>query len=224
MSRILIVEDEADIGATLQEDLRLEGHEVDVVGDGEAALERAQKDPFDLFVLDVMLPGVDGFDVCRALRQSGIETPIMMLTAKSREAEKVMGLDLGADDYVTKPFSPRELRARVRALLRRNQEARSGVLKIADLEIDVDRFELTKCGKRIELTPLEFKLLVALARRRGAVLSRQQLLDAAWGGGTYVTDRVVDTHVANLRQKIEEDPAVPRHIVSVHGVGYRLEG
>ncbi len=224
MSRILIVEDEPDIGATLQEDLRLEGHEVDIVGDGEAALERAQKDPFDLFVLDVMLPGVDGFDVCRALRQSGIETPIMMLMAKSQEAEKVMGLDLGADDYVTKPFSPRELRARVWALLRRRQDSRAVILKIAELEIDVDRFELTKCGERIELTPLEFKLLVALARRRGAVLSRQQLLDAAWGDGTYVTDRAVDTHVANLRQKIEEDPAVPRHIVSVHGVGYRFEG
>jgi two-component system alkaline phosphatase synthesis response regulator PhoP len=223
MSRILIVEDEPDIAATLQEDLALEGHDVDTVGDGEAALARARSETFDLFVLDIMLPGVDGFDVCRTLRQSGVATPIMLLTAKSHEAEKVMGLDLGADDYVTKPFSPRELRARVRALLRRGGEAGQESLVVGDLEIDADKFELRKRGERIELTPLEFKLMAAMMRRRGVVLSRQQLLDAAWGSGTFVTERAVDTHVANLRRKIEDDPAAPRHIVSVHGVGYRFE-
>jgi len=224
MSRILLVEDEPDIAATLQEDLRLEGHDVRTVGNGEAAIERAGSETFDLFILDVMLPGIDGFDVCRALRQSGVAVPIMLLTAKSHEAEKVMGLDMGADDYVTKPFSPRELRARVRALLRRGLDPATGTLAAGDLEVDVDRFELRKQGERIELTPLEFKLLVAMMRRRGAVLSRQRLLDAAWGQGTFITERAVDTHVANLRRKIEDDPAAPRHIVSVHGIGYRFAG
>jgi len=222
MSRILLVEDEPDIAATLQEDLHLEGHDVRTVGDGETALERAGAEGFDLFILDVMLPGIDGFDVCRALRQSGVTAPIMLLTAKSHEAEKVMGLDMGADDYVTKPFSPRELRARVRALLRRGLDPATGTLAAGDLEVDVERFELRKRGERIELTPLEFKLLAAMMRRRGAVLSRQRLLDAAWGQGTFITERAVDTHVANLRRKIEDDPAAPRHIVSVHGIGYRF--
>jgi len=222
MSRILLVEDEPDIAATLQEDLRLEGHDVQTAGDGEGGLERARAEGFDLFILDVMLPGIDGFDVCRALRRSGVTVPIMLLTAKSDEAQKVMGLDMGADDYVTKPFSPRELRARVRALLRRGHDAATSTFAAGDLEVDVERFELRKRGERIELTPLEFKLLAAMIRRRGVVLSRQRLLDAAWGEGTFITERAVDTHVANLRRKIEDDPVAPRHIVSVHGVGYRF--
>ncbi len=223
MPRILVVEDEPKIATGIEDDLRLEGYDVEVVADGEAALRRARTSSFDLILLDLMLPGKDGYEVCRELRRSGWTVPILMLTARAGEAEKVLGLELGADDYVTKPFSPLELRARIKALLRRAQHRVAGAHRFGDFEIDPDRFELRHRGKPVDLTPRELKLLAALVRHRGHVLNRQQLLDMAWGAETYVTDRVIDTHIANLRKKIETDPEAPRHLVSVRGVGYRFD-
>lgn len=224
MARILIVEDEADIARVLEDDLKAEGYEVETVGDGEAALRRAHEQAWDLILLDLMLPHKDGFDVCRELRRSRLRTPIIMLTARAQEAEKVMGLEVGADDYVTKPFSPRELRARIKAALRRVEKPVSAVYRFADFEVDFDRGELRRKGKPLEATPLELRLLSTFIRQRGRVLSRQQLIDAAWGHGTFVTDRVVDFHIVNVRRKIEPNSAVPRYLVTVRGIGYRFDG
>jgi len=223
-TRILVVEDEPDIALGLQQDLLLEGYEVEIADDGLKALERAQCATFDLILLDVMLPKKDGFSVCRELRRSGRQTPIILLTARGQEAEKVLGLELGADDYVTKPFSPMELRARIKAALRRGASEHQRSYQFGDFEIDWNRFELRRAGRAVDLTPIEFKLLAALVHNRRTVLSRQQLLDQVWGQDVYVTDRVVDTHIGNLRRKIEADVEEPRFLVSVRGVGYRFEG
>ena len=223
MARILIVEDEPDIALGLQQDLLLEGYEVDVVSDGEQAIERASHGVVDLILLDLMLPQKDGFAVCRELRRAGRRMPIIVLTARAHEAEKVLGFELGADDYVTKPFSPMELRARIKAALRRSSSATPQIFRFGDFEIDFNRFELRKGGKPVDLTPIEFKLLAAFVQNRRNVLSRQQLLDHVWGRSVFVTDRVVDTHVANLRRKVEADPDKPVFVVSVRGVGYRFE-
>jgi two-component system alkaline phosphatase synthesis response regulator PhoP len=224
MARILIVEDEPDIALGLQRDLTLEGYDVEVLGDGDAALARARSESFDLILLDVMLPGKDGFAVCRELRRSGRRMPIILLTAKAHEAEKVLGLELGADDYVTKPFSPMELRARIKAALRRGAGDSPQVYRFGEFEVDSSRFELRASGKTVDLTPIEFKLLATFVNSRRNVLTRRQLLDQVWGHDVYVTDRVVDTHVGNLRRKIEADPETPVFLVSVRGVGYRFEG
>ncbi|MGQ0735669.1 MAG: response regulator transcription factor [Acidobacteriota bacterium] len=224
MARILIVEDEPDIALGLRNDLLLEGYDVEVAGDGETALSRARDEPPDLILLDVMLPGKDGFAVCRELRRSGQRMPIIVLTAKAHEAEKVLGLELGADDYVTKPFSPLELRARIKAALRRGAPDTHAVYRFGEFEVDFGRFELRAAGKPIDVTPIEFKLLAAFIHNRRTVLSRQHLLDLVWGRDVFVTDRVVDTHVGNLRRKIEADPESPVYVVSVRGVGYRFEG
>jgi len=224
MTRILVVEDEPDIALGLQDDLKRQGYEVETVADGESALRRASRETWDLIVLDVMLPKVDGFEVCRELRRSRIKTPIILLTAKVQEAEKVMGLELGADDYVTKPFSPRELRARIKAVLRRFGDESLGVYRFGDVELDFDRAEVRKNGKPVDLTALELRLLKVLVQRRGRVLSRGQLIEAAWDPGTYVSDRVVDTHVLNLRKKIEPVPKRPRFICGMRGIGYRFDG
>jgi two-component system alkaline phosphatase synthesis response regulator PhoP len=227
MTRILVVEDEPGIALGLEDDLKIEGYEVEVAGDGITALRRARETAFDLIVLDVMLPGKDGFDVCRELRRGGQRTPILMLTAKAQEAEKVLGLELGADDYMTKPFGTRELRARIKALLRRaGGEPQDGPKSycFGDIEVDFRRGELRRGGKAVELTPIEFKLLDVFIRARGRVLSRDQLMDAAWGPGTFASARVVDNHIANLRKKIEPDPAQPRYLRNVRGLGYRFDG
>ncbi len=225
MNKILIVEDEPGIAFALENDLRTEAYEVAVVGDGVEAVKRARSEPFDLILLDVMLPGKDGFEVCRELRRGGLRTPIIMLTAKTQEAEKIVGLDLGADDYVTKPFSPRELRARIRAMFRRAApETGEEVQRFGACELDLVRFELRREGRRLETTPTELKLLAVFLRNRGRVLTRERLLEQVWGSGVYVTDRVVDNHIVSLRKKIEDDPAAPRHLVSVRGVGYRFDG
>ena len=223
MKRILVVEDEPAIAFGLQVDLQGEGYDVEVESDGERALARARKEAFDLILLDVMLPHKDGFEVCRELRRDGSRTPIILLTAKAQEAEKVLGLELGADDYVTKPFSPRELRARVKAALRRASEDVAERYSFGDLEIDLARCEVRRAGKRVDLTALEFKLLAAFVRNRGRVLSREQLLDLVWGRGTFVTDRVVDNHIVALRKKIEPKPSEPRYLLSVRGLGYRFD-
>jgi len=223
MARILVVEDEADIALGLQLDLSDEGYEVEVVGNGDEASRRAREPGWDLILLDVMLPRLDGFEVCRELRRSKVRTPVLMLTAKAQEAEKVMGLDMGADDYVTKPFSPRELRARIRALLRRAAPEAEPVHRLGDCEVDFERAELRRAGERTDLTAIELKMLQFFLRNQGRVLSREQVIDEVWGRDVFVTDRVVDTHVVKLRRKLEPDPARPRHIVSVRGIGYRFE-
>jgi DNA-binding response OmpR family regulator len=219
MARILIVEDEPEIAAALAYDLKLEGYEVEVVRDGESAAVRGREPGWDLILLDVMLPKMDGFDVCRQLRKAGVRTPILFLTARTHEAEKVLGLDLGADDYVTKPFSARELRARIRARLRDRQTDTEEVLRCADLVIDVARAEVSKGEEKVEITPQEFKLLLVFARNRGRVLSREQLIDLAWGRDTFLTDRAVDAHIVNLRRKLGHEL-----ISSVRGMGYRFDG
>jgi DNA-binding response OmpR family regulator len=225
MTRILVVEDEPGIALGLEDDLRMEGWDVEVAGDGVAATKRAREAQFDLILLDVMLPGKDGFDVCRELRRAGLRIPIIMLTAKTQEAEKILGLDLGADDYVTKPFSPKELRARIRAALRRNGEPdKPQVHRFGDVEVDPVRCEVRRSGSVVETTATEFKLLSAFIRNRGRVLTREKLLDEAWGQGTFLTDRVVDNHIVALRRKIEREPAEPRFLISVRGVGYRFDG
>jgi len=225
MSRIVIVEDEPGIALGLQDDLRLEGYEVELISDGVAAARRGREGGFDLMLLDVMLPGKDGFDVCRELRRAGVTTPIILLTAKAQEAEKVLGLDLGANDYVTKPFSPKELRARIRATLRGRETPQSAeIYRFGDVEVDARRGELRRCGTAVDVTSTELKLLSAFVRNRGRVLSRDQLLNEACGAGTFLTDRVVDNHIVSLRRKIEKDPTAPTYLVSVRGLGYRFDG
>jgi len=225
VGRVLVVEDEPDIALGLIDDLTVEGHVVEVVDDGATAVTRGRESGWDLILLDVMLPGKDGFTICRDLRRSGVKTPIIMLTARTQEAEKILGFEEGADDYVTKPFSPRELRARIKALLRRTQDgAPADVYRFGAIEVDFGRAELRQHGRPIDVTPLELKLLETFIRRRGRVLSRDQLLDAAWTPGVHVTDRAVDAHIVNLRRKIEPTPAEPRFLVSVRGLGYRFEG
>jgi two-component system alkaline phosphatase synthesis response regulator PhoP len=225
MTRILIVEDEPAIAMGLEDDLRMEGYHVEVVRDGRMAARRGRDGGFDLILLDVMLPGKDGFEVCRELRRAGLRTPILMLTAKAQEEQKVMGLELGADDYVTKPFGTRELRARIKALLRRaGGVPPDSCCRFGDLEVDFGRGEVRTAGKRVDLTPIEFRLLSVLIRARGRVLNREQLLDAAWGAGAFASARIVDNHIANLRRKIEPDPAHPRYLRNVRGLGYRFDG
>jgi DNA-binding response OmpR family regulator len=224
MKQILVVEDEVAIATALEDDFRAEGYEVETVSDGQAAFERARSETFDLIVLDIMLPKKDGFDVCRDLRRAGIRTPILMLTAKTHEAEKVLGFELGADDYVTKPYSPRELRARVKALLRRAAGEKPEIYDFGDVEVDFTRGEVRREGLIVEVTPLEFRVLAAFVRNAGRVLSRQRLLDEAWGRDMFVTERVVDNQVTNLRRKIEPEPSRPRYLVSVRGMGYRFDG
>ncbi|MGO4882764.1 MAG: response regulator transcription factor [Bryobacteraceae bacterium] len=225
MKRILIVEDEPAIAMGLEDDLKMEGYEVEVVGDGSEAVRRAREGGFNLILLDVMLLGKNGFEICHELRRAGQHTPIIMLTAKAQEEHKVMGLELGADDYVTKPFGTRELRARVAALLRRSGGgAIDDCCRFGGVEIDFARGEVRTAGKAVDLTPIEFRLLAALIRADGRVLNRRQLVDAAWGHGAFASGRIVDNHLANLRRKIEPDPARPRYLRNVRGLGYRFEG
>jgi len=223
MTRILVVEDEPGIAFALKTDLMTEGYDVHVVANGNTAVDLAASEPFDLILLDVMLPGKDGFEVCRSLRRSGLHTPIILLTAKTQEAEKVLGLELGADDYVTKPFSPRELRARIKAVLRRMSEPQDEIFRFADIEVDFARCAVRRGGRPVELSALEFKLLTAFLRSRGRVLTRDQLLDAAWGRDVAVNDRAVDNHIVNLRRKLEDDPSQPRHFLNIRGMGYRFD-
>jgi DNA-binding response OmpR family regulator len=224
MARILVVEDEPPIALGLEDDLKLEGYEVEVVRDGETASQRAQEGSFDLIILDVMLPRKDGFEVCRELRRAGLRVPIILLTAKTQESDKVLGLELGADDYVTKPFSPRELRARVKAALRRATGETPEIYRFGDVEVNFTRCELRRAGEAVEMTPIEFKLLATFIRHRRHALSRDRLLDEVWGRETFVTDRVVDTHITNLRKKIEPKPSEPQFLISVRGMGYRFDG
>lgn len=225
MNRVLVVEDEPALAFSLKLDLETEGYQVETAGDGESAVRRAREGEFDLILLDVMLPRKDGFEVARELRRAGVATYIIMLTAKAQEAEKVMGLEIGADDYITKPFSPRELRARIKAVLRRSDKQENlRVYRFGDVEVDFARHEVRRSGSPVDLTSLEFRLLGAFCRNRGRALTREQVLDLAWGHAVAVSERVVDNHVVRLRKAIEPDPANPQYLVSVRGVGYRFDG
>ena len=229
MTRILVVEDEQTIAVGLHDGLELDGYSVEVASDGLTATERALKGGFDLILLDVMLPGKDGFTLCREWREAGLRTPIILLTAKTQEVDKVVGLELGADDYVTKPFSLRELVARIRAVLRRAPTAAPApqpatVCEFGDVRVDFGRCEAWRKGKKVQLTALEFKLLRAFLAHRGQVLTIDQLMKEVWGSDVFLTDSVVYTHVNNLRAKLEEKPAKPRLLVSVRGIGYRFDG
>lgn len=223
MSRILVVEDDAAILRGLADNLACELHDVLTATDGERACSIVREHKPDLVILDLMLPRMSGYDVCRTLRGEGVTTPILMLTARGDESDRVLGLDLGADDYLTKPFSIRELLARVRALLRRtNAPARSiDVLHFEDTSIDFKRYEAQKAGAPIDMTKKEFGVLRYLAARAGEVVTREELLDQVWGYDAMPTTRTVDNHIASLRAKLEADPSQPRHLQTVHGVGYK---
>jgi len=225
MSRLLVVEDDPAILRGLGDNLRLEAHEVATATDGESGLRMARDGDFDLVILDVMLPKLSGFDVCRRLRESGENVPILMLTARGEEADRVHGLDLGADDYLTKPFSLRELQARVRALLRRrNPNPRlPDEATFGDVVVDFLRFEAKRNGSPLKLTRKEFGTLRLLVGRAGEVVTREELLKEVWKYRGYPTTRTVDNHVASLRAKIEGDPGNPRYLLTVHGVGYKFE-
>jgi two-component system alkaline phosphatase synthesis response regulator PhoP len=223
MSQILIVEDESSIAFGLEADLLADGHAVTVAANGVDGLRAGQSNGWDLILLDVMLPGRDGFEVCRELRRSGVRTPIILLTAKSQEAEKILGLELGADDYITKPFSPRELRARVKAALRRGGADAADQFTFGDVTVDFTRAEVMRAGEPVDLSALEFKLLSAFVRGRRRLLTREQLIDSAWGHGMAVSDRVVDNHLVALRRKLEPDPSRPRYFLNVRGLGYRFD-
>jgi len=231
--RVLLVEDEAGLRLTLGDRLASEGYAVDSAIDGEAGLARASAGAYDAIVLDVMLPRINGFDVCRELRKRGDETPVLMLTAKGQVVDKVVGLKLGADDYMTKPFEAAELMARLEALLRRSggrQRGRSSgragadVQRFGDVSVDLRRAEVTRAGAPVELSAREFKLLKHFLEHRGATLSRDELLADVWGYDEMPLTRTVDVHVAGLRQKIEPNPKIPVFLLTVHGLGYKFVG
>jgi two-component system KDP operon response regulator KdpE len=223
-NRILVIDDEPQITRVLRAALTAQSFDVRTANEPEEGLQVFKDWSPDLVITDLMMPGLSGVEVCRAIRtQSAI--PVLVLSVRDHERSKVEALDAGADDYVTKPFSPRELRARIRAMLRRTEtEAAGEVHRFGRFELDLARFELRREGKQLEATHTELKLLTAFIRSRGRVLTREQLLEAVWGSGVFVSDRVVDYHIVALRKKIEDDPAAPRHLVSVRGVGYRFDG
>jgi len=223
MSTILVVEDEMEIARVVRDYLSRAGFEVIVVGDADSALASVRSTRPDLLVLDLGLPGRDGLDVAREVRRRS-ETPIVMLTARGDEADRIVGLELGADDYVVKPFSPKELVARVRAVLRRASATGRGdeVVRVADVAIDTAKMRVTAGDRAVELTPTEFQLLLALARQPGRVFTRSQLLDAVHGVAIESYERAIDAHVKNIRRKLEPDPRAPRYVQTVHGVGYRF--
>ena len=224
MERILIIEDEESILMALEDDLELEGYEVTGAKDGLKGFSIAKEVKHDLIILDIMLPGMNGFEICKQLRQADVTTPILMLTARGQEIDKVLGLELGADDYVTKPFSPRELLARVKAILRRAGQTQQEmeVYHFGNVEVDFRKHEVRKDDQPVYLTALEFSLLQFLIENKDQVVSRLKMLDEVWDEDVYVLPRTIDTHIAHLRKKIEDNPANPEHIINVHGVGYRF--
>jgi len=225
MEKILIIEDEESVLMALEIDLRIEGYHVSSAKDGLKGFSMAKEQAYDLIILDIMLPEMNGFEVCKQLRHAGITTPILMLTAKSQEVDKVLGLELGADDYVTKPFSPRELRARVNALFRRVKQTQQGIdlYHFGDVEVDFKKYEAKKSGLPIYLTALEFAMLHFLIKHKDQVVSRDSILDKVWGDDVYVYPRTVDTHIVHLRKKIEDDPENPKFIIGVRSIGYKFK-
>ncbi len=226
MRKVLIVEDDQAMAVALRDGFTYEGYTVQVARDGAAGLRLATERGLDLVILDVMLPRLSGLDVCRQLRGAGNNTPIIMLTARGQEIDKVLGLKTGADDYVTKPFSFLELMARVEAVLRRASKPAEQVerAEFGDVEVNFKTFEAAKAGRPLELSPREFKMMKYFAEHRGEVVTRDQLLDSVWGYDGLPLTRTVDMHIAKLRQKIEDTPGDPRHIITVHRVGYKFTG
>jgi DNA-binding response OmpR family regulator len=224
MSVILAIEDDPAILRGLEDNLRFEAYEVLTATDGQTGYALIREKRPDLIILDLMLPKLSGYEICRKVRAEGIQTPILMLTARGEEADRVLGLDLGADDYVAKPFSIRELMARIRAILRRAQppKALPGELRFDDVVVNFVSYEAHKAGRPLEMTRKEFQLLRLLASRTGEVVARDELLNEVWGYENYPTTRTVDNHIAGLRAKIESQPADPRHLKTVHGVGYKF--
>ncbi|MQY61496.1 response regulator [bacterium] len=226
MKRILIIEDDRAILRGLKDNLEYDKYEVLTATDGEQGYCLIQEKKPDLIILDLMLPKMSGYELCRKVREEGLTTPILMLTARGEEVDRVLGLDLGADDYVTKPFSVPELLARIRAILRRMQRSKIGPLpnelRFGKVAIDFKRFEAHRAGKVLNMSRKEFGILRLLAARVGEVVTRDELLDEVWGYEQYPTTRTVDNHIALLRSKLEEDPSKPRHLLTVHGVGYKL--
>lgn len=226
MAKILIVEDDAAMATALRDGFAFDGHAVTVAKDGVEGLRLAIESSPDVVVLDVMLPRLSGLDVCKKIRAQGSDVPVIMLTARGQEIDKVVGLRSGADDYVTKPFGFMELTARVEALLRRacGAAGRASSCRFGDVEVDFARCEARKAGRPVELSARELRLLQYFAAHRGEVLSRERLLDAVWDYGSDSRSRTVDVHVGKLRRKIEDRPEDPRHIVTVHGIGYKFTG
>ena len=226
MRKVLIVEDDQAMAVALRDGFTYEGYAVHVARDGAAGLRMAEERSHDLVILDVMLPRMSGLDVCRQLRSSGNDTPIIMLTARGQEIDKVLGLKTGADDYVTKPFSFLELMARVEAVLRRTSKTTEAVehVSFGDIEMNFKSFEASKGGRALELSPREFKMMKYFVEHRGEVVTRDQLLDHVWGYEGLPLTRTVDMHIAKLRQKIEDTPSDPRHVITVHRVGYKFTG
>jgi two-component system alkaline phosphatase synthesis response regulator PhoP len=223
--KILIIEDEADLVKGLKLNLADEGYEVDWASDGREGLRRALEEAPDLVILDIMLPGMNGLEVCRELRQKKTNIPVIMLTAKGEEVDKVVGLEIGADDYMTKPFSVRELLARIKAHLRREKREPRNVPKtcvFGEVEVDFVHFKVRRAGRESDLTSLEVDILKYLIAHKGEVVSREALLDKVWGYDKFPTTRTIDNHILKLRKKIEEDPSRPRHIFSIYGEGYRF--
>jgi DNA-binding response OmpR family regulator len=224
--RILIIEDEPDLMRGLALNLQAEGYRVLTASRGDVGVEHVLRERPDLVLLDIMLPGMNGLDVCRELRKKGYEAPIIMLTARGEEMDRVVGLEIGADDYVTKPFGLRELLARIRVRLRRHAPAveAGSKLRFGAVEVDFEKYEALRRGRRVDLTAKEFDVLRLLAHHRGEIVTRDRLLEEVWGYDNYPTTRTVDNHILRLRQKLEEDPSDPRYILSVYGEGYKFVG
>jgi two-component system, OmpR family, alkaline phosphatase synthesis response regulator PhoP len=227
-SRVLLIEDEESLLVFLTDRLRSEGYHVETAEDGKTGFERASNEPFDLIILDVMLPLRSGFDVCRDLRQCGIGVPILMLTARGEVVDRVIGLKLGADDYLVKPFEPIELLARMEAMLRRSPvstaDEAAEIYRFGQIRVDRRRGEVKRDNAQVELLPKEYRLLCYMIEHRDMILSRNRLLDEVWGYNATPTTRTVDTHIAGLRQKLEVDPRRPKHILTVHRLGYKFVG
>jgi DNA-binding response OmpR family regulator len=225
MKKILIIEDDPGIQLSLKDEFESEGFDVYSAGDGLAGLEMTEQNPPDLIILDLMLPFLSGYQICKKLRQDGNNVPIIMLTVKDQEVDKILGLEYGADDYVTKPFSLRELLARVNALLRRSVEKKneSSVFCIGETKFDLNKYEALKNETKIEYTTLEFQMLRLLYDRKGKAVTRYDFLNRVWGeNNTVVTERTIDSHITNIRKKLEVEPSHPRYIISIRGVGYKL--
>jgi len=224
LTKILIVEDEPDMVLGLKDNFEFEGYDVLTAGDGATGLERARAEKPDLLLLDIMLPKLSGLEVCKTLRSEGFQAPIVMLTARGQEIDKVVGLELGADDYVTKPFSIRELLARVRAVLRRTEPSKRRLsrYRFSDLELDFETYRAKKSGEALDMSPREFELLRYLIERKGETVTRERLLEDVWGYESYPSTRTVDTHIAKLRAKIGDSGSEPRYILTIHGSGYKF--